>query len=83
MLLSLAAQTSHGDGNPLVANLISESGAALHVDALRSIEVIHTEGSVVAAGLSGTGTKVERNGRHAGGIALFDAASWGLSLIHI
>jgi hypothetical protein len=55
VLLSIAPQVSHADGDPRVGKLISQSGAALHVDALRSIAVIHAEGSVVAAGLSGTG----------------------------
>jgi hypothetical protein len=55
VLLSVALQASSADGDPRVGKLISQSGAALHVDALRSIEVIHAEGSVVAAGLSGSG----------------------------
>jgi Aspartyl protease/PDZ domain len=55
VLLSIAPRVSHADGDPRVGKLISQSGVALHVDALRSIEVIHAEGSVVAAGLSGSG----------------------------
>ncbi len=55
VLLSIAPQVSHADGDPRVGKLISQSGVALHVDALRSVEVIHAEGSVVAAGLSGSG----------------------------
>jgi membrane-associated protease RseP (regulator of RpoE activity) len=55
VLLSIAPQVSHADGDPRVGKLISQSGVALHVDALRSIEVIHAEGSVLAAGLSGSG----------------------------
>ena len=54
-LLSIAPQAAQADGDPRVGKLISQSGAALHVDALRSIKVIHAKGSVVAAGLSGSG----------------------------
>ncbi len=54
-LLSVAPQASRGDGDSRVAKLISQSGGALHVNALGSIGVIHAEGSVVAAGLSGSG----------------------------
>jgi membrane-associated protease RseP (regulator of RpoE activity) len=55
VLLSIAPQFSRADGDPRIGKLIAQSGAALHVDALRSVEVIHAEGSVVAAGLSGSG----------------------------
>jgi hypothetical protein len=55
VLLSIAPQLSHADRDPRVGRLVRQSGVALHVDALRSIEVIHAEGSVVAAGLSGSG----------------------------
>ncbi len=55
LLISVALQAAHADGDPRVAKLISRSGAALHVDALRSIKVIHAKGSVVASGLSGSG----------------------------
>jgi hypothetical protein len=55
VLLSIAPQASHAVGDRRVGKLISQSGVALHVDALRSIEVIHAEGTVVAAGLSGSG----------------------------
>jgi hypothetical protein len=55
VLLSIAPQVSHADGDPRVGKLISESGVALHVDALRSTEVIRAVGSVVASGLSGSG----------------------------
>jgi membrane-associated protease RseP (regulator of RpoE activity) len=55
VLLSIAPQISHADSDPRVEKLISQSGVALHVDALRSIQVIHSKGSVVAAGLSGDG----------------------------
>ncbi len=55
VLLSIAPQVSRARGDPRVKKLIARSGAALHVGALRSIEVIHAEGSVVAAGLSGSG----------------------------
>jgi len=41
------------DTDPRVASLIKQSGAALHVAALSSIRIIHAEGTVVAAGLSG------------------------------
>ena len=54
VLLSIAPQFSRADGDPRIGKLIAQSGAALHVDALRSVEVIHEEGSVVAAGLSGS-----------------------------
>jgi hypothetical protein len=48
-------QVSRADGDRRVGQLISQSGVALHADALRSIKVIHAKGSVVAAGLSGSG----------------------------
>jgi hypothetical protein len=54
VLLSIAPQFSRADGDPRIGKLIAQSGAALHFDALRSVEVIHEEGSVVAAGLSGS-----------------------------
>ena len=54
-LLSIAPQAAQADGDPRVAKLISQSGAALHVDALPSIKVIHAKGRVVATGLSGSG----------------------------
>jgi hypothetical protein len=54
MLISIALRVSHADGDPRVGKLLRQSGIALHVDLLRSIEVIHAEGSVVADGLSGT-----------------------------
>jgi hypothetical protein len=50
-----ARQVSRADADPRVANLIKQSGAALHVAALRSIRIIHAEGTIVAAGLSGKG----------------------------
>ncbi len=55
VLLSVAAQAVYADGDPRVEKLISQSGAALHVDALPSIKVIHAKGSVVASGLTGSG----------------------------
>ncbi len=55
VLLSLVPQAAQADGDPRVATLISQSGAALHVDALGSIKVIHAKGKVVATGLSGSG----------------------------
>ncbi len=55
VLISIEPQAAHANGDPRVGELISQSGVALHVDALRSIEVIHAEGSVVSAGLSGSG----------------------------
>lgn len=54
-LLSIAPQVSDAAGDPRVAKLVSRSGVALHVDALRLIEVVHAEGSVVTSGLSGSG----------------------------
>jgi hypothetical protein len=54
-LLSIAPLAAQADGDPRVGKLIRQSGAALHVDALRSIKVIHAKGSIVATGLSGSG----------------------------
>ena len=62
LLISVAPQAAHADGDPRVGKLISQSGAALHVDALRSIKVIHAKGSVVATGLSGSGDWNEMGG---------------------
>ena len=55
VLISVQPQATHANGDPRVGKLISQSGAALHVDALRSMKVIHTKGSVVVTGLSGSG----------------------------
>src|SRR5580700_1347180 len=55
VLISVEPQAAHANGDPRVGKLISQSGAALHVDALRSVKVIHAKGSVVANGLSGSG----------------------------
>src|SRR4029077_16077365 len=55
MLISVEPQAAHANGDPRVGKLISQSGAALHVDALRSMKVIHAKGSIVVTGLSGSG----------------------------
>ncbi|MGA7201989.1 MAG: aspartyl protease family protein [Candidatus Cybelea sp.] len=55
VLLSVSPPVSQAEGDLRVGKLISQSGVALHVDALRSIEIIHAKGTVVAAGLSGSG----------------------------
>jgi membrane-associated protease RseP (regulator of RpoE activity) len=55
VLLSVAPQASHANGDLRVGKLIGQSAVALHVDALRSIKLIHAEGRVVADGLSGSG----------------------------
>ena len=47
------ATVSRADTDPRVASLIKQSGAALHIAALPSIRIIHAEGTIVAAGLSG------------------------------
>ncbi|MGA7283433.1 MAG: aspartyl protease family protein [Candidatus Cybelea sp.] len=63
VLLSIAPQVSHAAGDPRVGKLISQSGVALHRYALRSIGVVHAEGSVVADGLSGSGDSWNEMGR--------------------
>jgi hypothetical protein len=50
-----APHVSRADTDPRVANLIKQSGGALHAAALSSIRIIHAKGNVVAAGLSGRG----------------------------
>src|ERR1700729_1483223 len=55
LLLSVAPQASHANGDMRVGKLIGQSAVALHVDALRSIKLIHAEGRVAASGLSGSG----------------------------
>src|SRR5579863_2621876 len=55
VLISVEPQAAHANGDPRVGKLMSQSGASLHVDALRSMKVIHAKGSVVATGLSGSG----------------------------
>jgi hypothetical protein len=50
-----APHLSRADNDPRVSNLINESGAALHVAALRSIRIIHAKGNIVTSGLSGSG----------------------------
>lgn len=55
VLISIAPQLTRADDDPRVTKLINQSGAALHVDALRSIKVIHAKGSIVASGLKGSG----------------------------
>jgi hypothetical protein len=54
-LLVAVPQLSHADTDPRVADLVDQSGAALHVAAMRSIGIVHAEGDVVASGLSGRG----------------------------
>ena len=54
-LISVEPQAAHANDDPRVGKLISQSGGALHVDALRSMKVIHAKGSVVVNGLSGSG----------------------------
>src|ERR1700733_2128778 len=41
MLLSISPQASYAADDPRVGKLLSQSGTALHLDALRSAEVIH------------------------------------------
>jgi len=47
------ASVACADTDPRVASLIRQSGAVLHVEALHSIRIVHAEGTIVAAGLSG------------------------------
>lgn len=54
-LLCVAQRVSPAATDSRVADLIEQSGAALHVAALRSVRVIHAKGNIVAAGLSGEG----------------------------
>ena len=53
-LLSIAPQISHAGDDSLVGTLLRQAGVAIHVEALHAIEVIHTKGSFVNAGLSGS-----------------------------
>lgn len=54
-LLSATPDASRAESDRRIASLISQSGAALHVAALNSIEIIHAKGNVVADGLAGRG----------------------------
>lgn len=54
-LLYPAPHVARAETDPLIASLIRQSGAALHVAALRSIRLIHARGNLVADGLSGKG----------------------------
>lgn len=55
-LLSIAQPSSAAPGtDPRVGNLVEESGAALHIEAMRPGEIVRASGKVVALGLSGTG----------------------------
>jgi hypothetical protein len=54
-MVFVAPHLSRADNDPRVSNLINESGAALHVAALRSIRIIHAKGNIVTSGLSGSG----------------------------
>lgn len=49
------APRAYADADPRIANLVRLSAIALHVDALRSIDIIHAHGTVEEAGLAGTG----------------------------
>ena len=51
---STFAPPSHAARDSRVANIIRQSGAALHVAVLRSIAIVHAKGIIVANGLSGT-----------------------------
>lgn len=55
LLTLVEPRAAHSDGDPRVGKLMSQSAAALHVDALHSMKVIHSKGRVVANGLSGSG----------------------------
>src|SRR5271163_505098 len=46
---------AYAGSDPRVETLIQQSGVALHANALRSIGVIHAQGSVEASGLLGSG----------------------------
>ncbi len=54
-LLLVAPVTSRAAADHRVAELVEESGTALHVAALSSIGIVHLKGTVAASGLSGTG----------------------------
>lgn len=54
-LLAVSSSASRADTDPQVASLVRQSGAALHIAALRSIRVIHSSGHLVADGLAGSG----------------------------
>ena len=43
------------DSDARIANLIHQSGVALHIAALRSVRVVHAKGNLVNSGLSGSG----------------------------
>ena len=53
--LLLAPTASFAASDPRVATLVKDSGAALHVSAMREIHIVYARGNVVAVGLSGTG----------------------------
>jgi hypothetical protein len=54
-LLAVAPAASHAAPDPRVAALVKESGAALHIAAMRDIHVVHMTGTNDAVGLKGTG----------------------------
>jgi hypothetical protein len=50
----LAPAASFAAPDPRVSVLIQESGVALHVGAMKSVQVVHLSGTIVAVGLRGT-----------------------------
>ena len=86
---AMVRQEAYAGSDPRVETLIRQSGIALHANALRSIDVIHAQGSVEASGLSGSGENWYEmgNSRHAsyfstpplgGGSGWDGAKSWTL-----
>ena len=54
-LLLAAPAVSQANADPRVASLVKASGAALHIAAMHTGEIVDARGNVVAVGLSGTG----------------------------
>ena len=54
VVFAAGSAPGQSSSDPRAANLINQSGAALHVAALRSIRIIHAKGNIVASGLSGS-----------------------------
>ncbi len=54
-MLLVTPMLSRADADPRVADLIKESGAALGIQAVRSVSIVHAKGNLVADGLSGPG----------------------------
>lgn len=54
LFLAVVPVASQADGSATVTQIVNESGAALHIEAMRDIHVLHVTSKTVAAGIAGS-----------------------------